>query len=166
MENTNQPKQKPAFFILRAVVAFVLLFALIAGLYLVGFRSWREVAEWGENSDHTALIYKEETYLLTGQIGKKGLTLKKYPIDKVLGQVRDDGAVMTTEEITFPEETEEGETLKVTPPDGTPTLPHEHTYILYSVKDQEDYLLVLEKDGEYYLYQKTVETESESGTEA
>ena len=133
MENTNQPKQKPAFFILRAVVAFVLLFALIAGLYLVGFRSWREVAEWGENSDHTALIYKEETYLLTGQIGKKGLTLKKYPIDKVLGQVRDDGSVMTTEEITFPEETEEGETLKVTPPDGTPTLPHEHTYILYSV---------------------------------
>lgn len=166
MENTNQPKQKPAFFLLRAVVAFVLLFALIAGLYLVGFRSWREVAEWGENSDHTALIYKEETYLLTGQIGKKGLTLKKYPIDKVLGQVRDDGSVMTTEEITFPEETEEGETLKVTPPDGTPTLPHEHTYILYSVKDQEDYLLVLEKDGEYYLYQKTVETESESGTEA
>ena len=160
MENTNQPKQKPAFFILRAVVAFVLLFALIAGLYLVGFRSWREVAEWGENSDHTALIYKEETYLLTGQIGKKGLTLKKYPIDKVLGQVRDDGSVMTTEEITFPEETEEGETLKVTPPDGTPTLPHEHTYILYSVKDQEDYLLVLELDGEYYLYQKASETET------
>ena len=160
MENTNQPKQKPAFFILRAVVAFVLLFALIAGLYLVGFRSWREVAEWGENSDHTALIYKEETYLLTGQIGKKGLTLKKYPIDKVLGQVRDDGSVMTTEEITFPEETEEGETLKVTPPDGTPTLPHEHTYILYSVQDQEDYLLVLEKNGEYYLYQKASETET------
>ena len=160
MENTNQPKQKPAFFILRAVVAFVLLFALIAGLYLVGFRSWREVAEWGENSDHTALIYKEETYLLTGQIGKKGLTLKKYPIDKVLGQVRDDGSVMTTEEITFPEETEEGETLKVTPPDCTPTLPHEHTYILYSVKDQEDYLLVLELDGEYYLYQKASETET------
>ena len=160
MENTNQPKQKPAFFILRAVVAFVLLFALIAGLYLVGFRSWREVAEWGENSDHTALIYKEETYLLTGQIGKKGLTLKKYPIDKVLGQIWDDGSVMTTEEVTFPEETEEGETLKVTPPDGTPTLPHEHTYILYSVQDQEDYLLVLEKNGEYYLYQKASETET------
>ena len=166
MEKTKQPRQKRAFFLPRAVVAFILLFALIAGLYLVGFRSWREVAEWGENSDHTALIYKEETYLLTGQIGKKGLTLKKYPIDKVLGQVRDDGSVMTTEEVTFPEETEEGETLKVTPPDGTPTLPHEHTYILYSVKDMEDYLLVLEKDGEYYLYQKTVETEAESETEA
>lgn len=166
MENTNQPRQKRAFFLPRAVVAFILLFALIAGLYLIGFRSWREVAEWGEGSDHTVLIYEDETYTLTGVIGKKGLNLKKYPIDKVLGQVRDDGSVMTTEEVTFPEETEEGETLKVTPPDGTPTLPHEHTYILYSVKDQEDYLLVLEKDGEYYLYQKTVETESESGTEA
>ena len=166
MEQTKQTKQKPAFFLLRAVIAFVLLFALIAGLYLVAFRSFRKVAEWEEGSDHTVLVYKDETYVLTGQIGKKGLNLKKYPIDKVLGQIRDDGSVMTTEEITFPEETEEGETLKVTPPDGTPPLPHEHTYILYSVKDQEDYLLVLEKDGEYYLYQKTVETESESGTEA
>ena len=166
MENTKQPKQKPAFFIPRAVIAFVLLFALIAGLYLVGFRSYRKVAEWGEGSDHTVLIYEDETYVLEGQIGKKGLTLKKYPIDKVLGQVRADGSVMTTEEITFPEETEEGETLKVTPPDGTPTLPHEHTYILYIVKDMEDCLLVLEKDGEYYLYQKAAETEAESETEA
>ena len=160
MDQNTQPKQKKAFFTLRAIIAFVLLMALIVGLYLVGFRSWREVAKWGENSNHEVLIYEEETYVLVGQLGKKGLNLKKYPIDKVLGQIRDDGSVMTTEEITFPEETEEGETLKVTPPDGTPTLPHEHTYILYSVKDQEDYLLVLEKNGEYYLYQKASETET------
>ena len=162
MENT---KQKPAFFLLRAVIAFILLFALIAGLYLVGFRSWRDVAEWGEDSNHTVLIYNGETYTLVGVLGKKGLTAKKYPIDRVLGEVRDDGSAMTTEEVTFPEETEEGETLKVTPPDGTPTLPHEHTYILYSVEDQEDYLLVLEQDGNYYLYQRTVETEVESENE-
>ena len=160
MDQNTQPKQKKAFFTLRAIIAFVLLMALIVGLYLVGFRSWREVAKWGENSNHEVLIYEEETYVLVGQLGKKGLNLKKYPIDKVLGQIRDDGSVMTTEEITFPEETEEGETLKVTPPDGTPTLPHEHTYILYSVQDQEDYLLVLEKNGEYYLYQKASETET------
>ncbi len=162
MENTKQPRQKPAFFLLRAAVAFVLLFALIVGLYLVGFRAWRDVAEWGEEGDHTTLIYKDETYTLVGAIGKKGLTLKKYPIHKILGEVRDDGSVMTTEEVTFPEETEEGETLKVTPPDGTPTVRHEHTYILYSVKDMEDHLLVLEKDGEYYLYQLQAETESET----
>ena len=160
MEQTKQTKQKPAFFLLRAVIAFVLLFALIAGLYLIAFRSFRKVAEWEEGSDHTVLVYKDETYVLTGQIGKKGLNLKKYPIDKVLGQVRKDGTLMTTAEETLPPDAEEGETVKVTPPDGDPTLPHEHTYILYSVEDQEDYLLVLELDGEHYLYQKASETET------
>ena len=67
---------------------------------------------------------------------------------------------MTTAEETLPPDTEEGETLKDTPPDGTPTVPHEHTYIVYSVKDQKDYLLVLEQDGEHYLYQKASETET------
>ncbi len=153
MENTPTPRQKPAFFVLRAVIAFVLLFALIAGLYLLAFRGWRDVAEWGKDSNHEILIYEDETYTLVGIIGQKGLNEKKYPIDKVLGQVKDDGTVMTTEEPTLPADTEEGETLKVTPPDGTPTVPHEHAYILYSVKDLEDYLLVLGKDGEYYLYQ-------------
>ena len=160
MDQNTQPKQKRAFFTLRAIIAFVLLMALIVGLYLVGFRSWREVAEWGENSNHEVLIYEEETYVLVGQLGKKGLNLKKYPIDKVLGQVEQDGTLMTTAEETLPADTEEGETVKVTPPDGTPTVPHEHTYIVYSVKDQEDYLLVLELDGEYYLYQKASETET------
>ncbi|MBP3572003.1 MAG: hypothetical protein J6M42_08610 [Clostridia bacterium] len=160
MEQANQPKQKRALFTLRALLAFVLLMALIAGLYLVGFRSWRKVAQWGENSNHEVLIYEEETYVLVGQLGKKGLNLKKYPIDKVLGQVEQDGTLMTTAEETLPADTEGGETVKVTPPDGTPTIPHEHTYIVYSVKDQEDYLLVLELDGEYYLYQKASETET------
>ena len=27
-----------------------------------------------------------------------------------------------------------------------------HAYILYSVKDMEDFLLLLDADGEYYLY--------------
>ncbi|MBP3666916.1 MAG: hypothetical protein J6K29_07670 [Clostridia bacterium] len=157
MEQTKQPKQKPAFFLLRAVIAFVLLFALIAGLYLLAFRGWRDVAEWGKDSNHELLLYEDDTYVLIGIIGKKGLTEKKYPIDKVLGQVKDDGTLMTTEEPTLPADTEEGETIKVTPPDGTPTVPHEHAYILYSVKDMEDHLLVLGKDGAYYLYQLATE---------
>ena len=160
MDQNTQPKQKKAFFTLRAIIAFVLLMALIVGLYLVGFRSWREVAKWGENSNHEVLIYEEETYVLVGQLGKKGLNLKKYPIDKVLGQVEQDGTLMTTAEETLPPDAEEGETVKVTPPDGTPTVHHEHTYIVYSVKDQEGYLLVLEDNGEYYLYQTASETET------
>ena len=149
MDQNTQPKQKKAFFTLRAIIAFVLLMALIVGIYLVGFRSWRKVAEWGEDSNHEILIYEEEAYVLVGQLGKKGLNLKKYPIDKVLGQVEKDGTLMTTAEETLPPDAEEGETVKVTPPDGTPTVLREHTYIVYSVEDQEDYLLVLELDGEY-----------------
>ena len=160
MDQNTQPKQKKAYFIPRAILAFALLMALIVGLYHLGFRSWREVARWGEDSNHEILIYEEETYVLVGQLGKKGLNLNKYPIHKVLGQVEKDGTLMTTAEETLPADTEEGETVKVTPPDGTPTVHHEHTYIVYSVKDQEDYLLVLEDNGEYYLYQKASETET------
>ena len=160
MDQQNQTKR--GFLTLRAIMAFLILAALIVGIYLVGFRSWREVAQWGENSNHEVLIYKEETYELVGVIGSKGLTKDKYPIHKVVGQVKQDGTLMTTAEETLPPDAEEGETLKVTPPDGTPTVPHEHTYIVYAVKDKEDYLLVLEADGEYYLYQKSVETETET----
>ena len=158
MEQQNQNRR--ALLTLRAVVAFLLLMALVVGIYLVCFRSWREVAQWGENSNHEVLIFEEETYVLIGQIGKKGLNLKKYPIHKVLGQVEKDGSVMTTAEETLPADTEKGETVKVTPPDGTPTIPHEHTYIVYAVKDMDGYLLVLEDNGEYYLYRKASETET------
>ena len=77
MDQQNQVKDKKPLLTLRAVVAFVLLMALVAGIYLVCFRSWRDVAEWGENSNHEVLIYKDETYALVGVIGGKGLTLDK-----------------------------------------------------------------------------------------
>ena len=157
MSETNT-KQKRAFFLLRATVAFVLLLALIAGLYIWGYRSWPSVAEWAdEDGGHNALVYEGETYTLVGVMGKGNLTDKNYPMDKVLGQVKNDGSTMATETETLPEETEEGETLAVIPPDGDPTLPAEHTYILYSVTKKPDYLIVLEQDGAYYLYQLAVD---------
>ena len=165
MDQQNQTQQKPAFFTLRAILAFLILGALIVGIYFVGFHSWRKVAERGENRNHEVLIYDGETYVLVGMLvdnEKKELSLKNYPIHKVLGQIKQDGTLMTTAEETLPPDAPEGETLETTPPDGTPTLPREHTYIVYAVKNKEDYLLVLEKNGEYYLYQKAVETETES----
>ena len=165
MDQQNQIKQKPAYFTLRAILAFVILGALMVGIYFVGFHSWREVAEWGENSNHEVIIYDDETYVLVGVIvdnEKEALSLKNYPIHKVLGQVKQDGTLMTTAQETLPPDAPEGETLETTPPDGTPTLPREHTYIVYAVKNKKDYLMVLEKNGEYYLYQKSLETETES----
>jgi hypothetical protein len=184
MEANNHQKQKPALFGLRAAAAFVLLALLLAGLYRFGFNGYRKVAEWGAPGDHSTLIYEGETYELVGVLGKGGLTEKKYPIDKIIGQVKDDGLPKLTE-TEPPEETEEPEEpvetestetdgsvetetepVTVIPPKGAEyfaSMP-EHTYVLYAVKDMEDHLLVLEPDGKYYLY-KLMGEETSAETE-
>lgn len=165
---SNQTKQKPALFVLRAVIAFVLLGVLLAVLYWWGYGSYRDVAEWVEPGDHSAFVYQGKTYYLSGVIGKRGLTLKKYAIDQIVGQVRDDGTPVMTEPVTLPEaDTEEEfdsldtefweeiETLpeSVIPPAGAELFEEKkHAYVLYSVKDYEEFLLLLDDDGEYYLY--------------
>ena len=167
---SNETKQKPALFALRAVIAFVLLGLLLAVLYWWGYHSYRDVAEWAEPGNHDAFVYDGETYYRSGVIGKRGLTLKKYPIDKIVGEVKDDGIPVTTEAGTLPEtetiedtdpvdtETVE-ETEPVTEPESVIPPPgaelfdeQKHVYILYSVKDNEDFLLLLDTDGEYYLF--------------
>ena len=177
-ETIVRPKQKRALFALRAVIAFVILGILLAVLYWWGFRSYPDVAEWVTPGDHSAFIYQDETYYLSGVIGKRGLTLKKYPIDKMIGQVKDDGVPVTTEPVTtvepetdaplppvetdeweeyVTEPTEETETAieSVVPPFGADLFEEkEHAYVLYSVEDQSDFLLLLGEDGEYYLYNR------------
>lgn len=175
-ETIVRPKQKRALFALRAVIAFVILGILLAVLYWWGFRSYPDVAEWVTPGDHSAFVYQDETYYLSGVIGKRGLTLKKYPIDKMIGQVKDDGVPVTTEPVTTvepetdaplpPDETDEWEDYETEPPEETETAiesvvppfgadlfeEKEHAYVLYSVEDQSDFLLLLGEDGEYYLY--------------
>lgn len=174
METTTQKKPKYAFFTLRAILAFLLLGLLLAVLYHFAFGAYRTVAEWGEPGNHDTLIYEGDTYTLVGVLGKKGLTEKKYPIDKIVGQVRDDGLPKLTEAPTEapeePLETEEGEetepeteAVTVIPPKGAEFFEsqRDHAYILYSVEDKDDYLLVLEPDGQYYLYQRVIEDTAE-----
>ncbi len=175
-ETIVKPKQKRALFALRAVIAFLLLGMLLAVLYWWGFNSYRDVAEWVTPGDHSAFVYQDETYYLSGVIGKRGLTLKKYPIDKIVGQVKDDGIPVITEPVTTvepetdeplpPDETYEGEDYEteavaetetaiesVVPPFGANLFEEkEYAYVLYSVEDQPDFLLLLGEDGEYYLY--------------
>ena len=162
------PTNRSLILILRAVCAFVLLGALIALLYWWGYNSYQDVAEWVEPGNHDALIYNGETYYLSGQIGKKGLSKSKYPIDRVLGQVKDDGVPVTTEPVTtaeaetkeepWPEETQfedetETELESVVPPAGAELFSNsKHAYILYSVEKNEQYLILLETDGQYDLY--------------
>lgn len=166
MEPQAVGKPKPALFALRAVIAFLLLGVLLGVLYWWGYNAYPSVAEWVTPGDHSAFVYEGETYYRSGVIGKKGLTLKKYPIEEILGKVKDDGVPVTEPETTeeemtvpppYPQEPEtfEEESLpeSVEPPFGAELFDRkDHAYILYSVKEKPDFLLLLEADGEYYLY--------------
>jgi hypothetical protein len=150
---------------------------LLVGLYRCGYRSYKEVAVWATPGSHEALIYEEETFLLGGQLGKGNLTKSKFPVDEIIGRVADEAettAEETAEETSDAEETtaaeteppeedeepsEEEETTAepetVIPPYGAEWFSDKpHTYVLYSVKDKADYLLLLEADGQLYVYHR------------
>ena len=175
--NTAQnrpPLVRGLLWTLRILLVFAVLASFLVILYRFGYRAYRENAQWVEEGNHDALIYEGETYYLAGKLGQKGLSKSKYPVDKLLGQVRDDGDPVTTEPVTTaePETTEEPETEEpedpedteteeetdppvesVKPPVGAELFENEmHTYVFYSVEKKEDFLLVLERDGSFYVY--------------
>lgn len=159
---TKSPAPRRWLWGLRALVAFALMALLLVGLYRCGYRSYKEVAVWATPGSHEALIYEEETFLLGGQLGKGNLTKSKFPVDEIIGRVADE-AETTAEETTAAEETSaseetsaaETEPETVIPPYGAEWFSDKpHTYVLYSVKDKADYLLLLEADGQLYVYHR------------
>ena len=165
-----QEKQpRSGVMLLRIAIAFVLLALLLALLNWWGYNSYRDVAEWAEPGNHEVLLYDDEIYCRVGRIGKSGLTKSKYPVDKILGQVKDDGTPVTTEAVTTapadnspipevnPDLWEETESLpeSVQPPAGASLFKNKpHTYVVYSVEDKPDHLLLLLEDGGYDLYER------------
>jgi hypothetical protein len=59
---TIKTKSRPALLALRAVIAFILLGALVAVLYWVGYDAYPDVAEWREPGYRDAVIMDGETY--------------------------------------------------------------------------------------------------------
>ena len=94
---------------------------------------------------------------LAERIGRRPLTVKAY-FDREDRMVVSKMVFRYGEEEIDPLDTEfweETETLpeSVIPPAGAELFEDKkHAYILYSVKDMEDFLLLLDADGEYYLY--------------
>lgn len=149
-ENT---KQKIPFFTLRALLAFVVLALILVGIYLWGFRSYAVVAEWVKPGSHDALMYEGELYQCVGPLTEKGrYTFSKYPMDAIVGKVYDDGTPVVTEAPTLPPDAESGETVELIPPYRDPSLAREHPFVLYSVKNKENILILLESDDQYSLY--------------
>ncbi len=143
------------FFALRVLLAVVLLGGLIVGIYLVAYQGYPTVAEWVRPGSHDAFVMDGVTYRSVGELGKGGWKEKDYPIDKSIGRVADDGTATETDPPeTLPPDAESGETVKTTPPDGTPDLARDHAYVIYSVKNQENAVILLESTGKKVLYWK------------
>ena len=158
---------------LRAVAVFLILAGILAVIYWFGYDSYRDVAEWSVPGSRETLIMDGETYTLSGVIGKKGLTAKKYPVGDLLGEVKDDGVPEITvpeteapteepeeditsetvsEEITSEETEEPTETYAELPDEIVSFVKGDHAYLVYCVDKMDGFILVLVPDGNYYLY--------------
>ena len=175
METTSK-KNRRALLTLRAVIIFAVLAAVIAVIYWVGYDAYPDVAQWSEPGYRDALVMDGKTYRLDGVT-----SIKKYPIQDLLGEVEDDGVDEITEASTeaptdhptdkpddpivdtVPEETEsESETYDTLPDEVVSFWKGDHAYLVYSVEKEEDRILVLFPDGKYYLY---ILADEESTTE-
>ncbi len=157
--STEITRKRPRF-LFRAVLMFVLLGAILVGIYVAAYRSHPVVAEWGDPNkpgSHEVFVYDGAVYRLIGVLGKNGLTESKHPIGEIIGRVNDD-TLAETEAPTVSPNADPDETVKVTPPDGDPTLVRDHAYLLYTIKKSghENILLLLEKDGQHYVYYREV----------
>ena len=169
----TEQKQKSARFALRAVGMFAILALVAAALYWWGYNGYATVGEWTQPGDHASFVYKGETYYRSGVWGEGKLSEKNYPRDDLLGKIKNDGELTSTElpETTVPDPEAE------TAPDGEGTtavggadsatetesyreLPSKvvdlvngpHTCLVYKVKNTDEFLIVWESDGAYYLY--------------
>ncbi len=155
----EKTKHENLFFALRVLLAVLLLGGLIVGIYLVAYRGYPTVATWERAGSHDAFVMDGVTYRFVSELGKGDWKEKDYAIDKSLGRVADDGTETETDPPeTLPPDAETDETLKVTPPDGTPDLSRDHAYVIYSVKNQENALILLESTGKKMLYWKEIAT--------
>ncbi len=154
----NTKKHEHLFFALRVMAAFAVLAGVIVGIYFLAYRSYPAVAEWETLGSHDAIVMDGVTYRFVGTRGRDGWKKADYAIDESLGQVADDGTPVET----VPETAADG-TVETSVPDGDPDLSRDHTYILYSVANQEHMLIVLESDGSYALYCREVATWQETG---
>ncbi len=130
--------------IVRILVAFLVLAALLVGIYFLVYRGNPVVAAWSTQGSHENIVYEGETYHRISVLGEGGLSLSTYALNKPVGRV-ENGAPVETEASTEA-------------PDGTPTLVRDHSYTLYSVKNYDDMLILLETDGRYYLYYRELAT--------
>lgn len=78
---------KKAHFLPRALILFLVFLAMGVGILRFSTHHYKNIADWVEPDSAEALLYEGETYHLAGEIGESGLSSKKFPTDKILGEV-------------------------------------------------------------------------------
>ena len=64
-----------------------MIYNMGAGILRFSTHHYKNIADWVEPDSAEALLYEGETYHLAGEIGESGLSSKKFPTDKILGEV-------------------------------------------------------------------------------
>ena len=127
---TPTPPEAPAvqprkpYFLLRALVGFVVCMVMLLGVYRLGYHYYGNVATWaGEESPRDAMVYEDTTYYLAGKVGTQGMSSNNYKPDELLGEVKPASLF-----------------------DQTPPL------LVWSVEKKEGYLILIDEEGHKYLY--------------
>ncbi len=137
MEIKTEKKRRGLSFAWRVILACALSAGVIAGVYLLAYRAYSVTAEWKYADSHDVLLIDGARYRRVGTVGKDGLSSSTYPIGDIAGRVEDDGTVTKAD-------------------DDPVDISREHTYVLYSVKNNTDVYRLLEQDGTHSLYWREV----------
>ena len=134
---------KKPYIILRALIIFFVFVAVIVAVQYLAYHHYSDVAEWTDD-ERSGITYDGEEYLLAGEHGKNKLSVSKYKMQKVLGEVKLGGLKNAFSKVA----------------------------LVYSVEDYENLLIVSYEDGDakYVYYKKgtenpsTPETQTETGS--
>lgn len=118
---------KKAYFLPRALILCLVFLLIGVGIYRFTLHHYKNVAEWTEADSQNELVYEETSYFLAGKIGGERLTAKKYTKEEVLGEIKPDGFFNIDE-----------------------------PYVLWTVKDKPNFLIVSVDDTDYLYYKDGV----------
>lgn len=78
----------------RSMGVFLLLAALLAGLFWLCLHHYRDVAEWGtkDGDRQESLVYDGEIYFHAGTVGDPGIGSGNFVTGRALGEVKPEGA--------------------------------------------------------------------------
>jgi hypothetical protein len=84
----NKTELKRPLIILRALVVFAVILAVLAGVYWISYHHYKDVAYWsGDVSLRDTLVYDGNEYKYAGKWGEGEFRESSYKFDDIIGEV-------------------------------------------------------------------------------